>query len=163
MEIKEHIEEIMRYSKSRNMTVSTAESCTGGLIAHYITNVPGASSFFSGGVVAYSNEIKTRVLGVRKDTLEKYGAVSEDCAREMAEGVAKLFKSDFAVATTGIAGPSGGTKDKPVGLVYIGYYILGEITVERKIFTGNREEIKEKIAKRAIEELDRKMVYTLKL
>ncbi len=138
----------------KHLTLSTAESCTGGLIAHKITNIPGASRYFLGGVVAYSNEAKMKILGVSSSTLRVHGAVSEECAAEMAIGVARLFNASVGVSTTGIAGPSGGTKEKPVGLVYIGYYLEGESIVQRHLFNGSREEIKNKIATRALETLN---------
>ncbi|MDZ7374015.1 MAG: competence/damage-inducible protein A [candidate division KSB1 bacterium] len=102
-------------------TVSTAESCTGGLLAHRLTNVAGSSTYFERGVVAYSNQAKVQLLGVREETLRTYGAVSEPTAIEMAEGVRRISGTDFGVSTTGIAGPGGGTPEKPVGLVYIGF------------------------------------------
>ncbi|MDD2774211.1 MAG: CinA family nicotinamide mononucleotide deamidase-related protein [Elusimicrobiales bacterium] len=105
--------------KKRGWTLATAESCTGGLISHLITNVPGSSEYFLGGTAAYSNAAKMKILGVKKTTLKKHGAVSAECALEMARGAKKLFGADCAVSTTGIAGPGGGTPQKPVGLVYI--------------------------------------------
>jgi len=132
------------------LTISVAESCTGGLLGSKITDVPGSSRYFLGGVVAYSNEAKINILGVSRQTIERFGAVSEECAREMVIGVAHLFHSDFAVSTTGIAGPSGGSEEKPVGLVYIGIFHRGRVEVHRKIFSGSRTEIKEKIAEEAI-------------
>ncbi len=137
-----------------NLTMAIAESCTGGLIAHKITNIPGASRYFLGGVVAYSNEAKIKILGVSSNTLRVHGVVSEECAREMAIRVARLFNASVGISTTGIAGPSGGTKEKPVGLVYIGYYLEGESIVQRHLFNGTREEIKNKIASKALETLD---------
>ncbi len=103
----------------KGLTVSTAESCTGGNIAHKITTVPGSSAYFKGSVVAYSNEVKINILGVPEKIIEKFGAVSEQTVIRMAEGVRKLMKTDFSVATSGIAGPSGGTPEKPVGTVWI--------------------------------------------
>ena len=149
MKSEEKIGEIL---KRRGLKISVAESCTGGLVGSKITDAPGASSYFLGGVIAYSNEIKMDILGVKKETLENFGAVSEECAREMAIGVSNLFKSDVAIATTGIAGPSGGSKDKPVGLVYIAIKIGEELEVRKYVFKGKRTEIKEKIANRAIQD-----------
>ena len=111
---------LVRLLHSRGLTVATAESCTGGLIAKRITEIPGASEVFGLGAVCYMNEIKTRVLGVSAQTLEKYGAVSPETAREMAEGARRVSGADIAISTTGVAGPGGGTPEKPVGLVYIG-------------------------------------------
>ncbi len=100
-------------------TISTAESCTGGLLGHRFTNVPGSSTYYLGGVVSYSNDMKMKTLGVQENTLQEFGAVSKQTATEMAQGVRDLFGSDLAIAVTGIAGPGGGTAEKPVGLVYI--------------------------------------------
>ena len=107
--------------KSRGLTISTAESCTGGLIAKTITDISGASSVFWGGVVSYDNSVKERALSVKHETLEAYGAVSYQTACEMAKGVRALCNTDIGISTTGIAGPSGGTPTKPVGTVYIGF------------------------------------------
>jgi nicotinamide-nucleotide amidase len=100
-------------------TISTAESCTGGLLGHRFTNVPGSSTYYLGGVVSYSNDMKMKTLGVQENTLQEFGAVSKQTATEMAQGVRDHFGSDLAIAVTGIAGPGGGTAEKPVGLVYI--------------------------------------------
>ncbi|MFO8050688.1 MAG: nicotinamide-nucleotide amidohydrolase family protein [Thermoplasmatota archaeon] len=103
----------------KKIWLSTAESCTGGLISSRITDVPGASECFKGGVVSYSNWVKIEVLGVQESTLREYGAVSRECAREMSRGAMRVLGSDLSVAVTGIAGPGGGTREKPVGTVYI--------------------------------------------
>lgn len=137
----------------KNLTISTAESCTGGLVSATLINYPGISSVFMEGCVTYSNESKINRLGVSPDTLEVYGAVSEETAREMAEGIAKNFNTNVAISTTGIAGPEGGTSEKPVGLVYIGIYINGETTVNKYILHGNREEIRIRATKNAINDL----------
>ena len=114
------MEEVVgRLLAARGLKLSTAESCSGGLIGDRITDVPGSSVYYSGGIVAYSNDLKERLLGVGSNTLQRFGAVSEETAREMAEGALRTAKTDFAVATTGIAGPDGGTVDKPVGTVAI--------------------------------------------
>ena len=107
--------------KDKKLTIACAESCTGGLVAKTITDVGGCSSVFLGGVVSYANEIKEKVLGVKCETLKKYGAVSEFTAMEMADGVRRLCNSDIGISTTGIAGPGGGTEEKPVGTVYVGF------------------------------------------
>ena len=109
--------------KSKGLTLSCAESCTGGLIAKSITDISGCSSVFYGGVVSYDNSVKMNVLGVKEETLNEYGAVSFQTAEEMALGVKKALKTDIGISTTGIAGPSGGTRGKPVGTVYIGIAI----------------------------------------
>lgn len=106
--------------KQRGLTLSTAESCTGGLVAKSITDVSGCSSVFYGGVVSYDNSVKQGVLGVKEETLNTYGAVSYETAREMAQGVRRALNTDIGISTTGIAGPGGGTPAKPVGTVYIG-------------------------------------------
>ena len=131
-------------------SLAVAESCTGGLLASRITDVPGSSRYFIGGIVAYSNEVKIKILGVHRETIERHGAVSEECAREMALGVAHLLNADLAISTTGIAGPTGGTEEKPVGTVYIGIFHRGKLRVEKRRFEGTREEIKEKIVSEAL-------------
>ena len=120
-------------------TLSTAESCTGGNIAHFITSNPGSSAYFVGSVVAYSNEIKKQLLGVSAESLEKYGAVSEQVAREMATGVKKQMQTDYAVSTTGIAGPDGGTEEKPVGTVWVAVAGKNEVVAKKFNFLHNRE------------------------
>ncbi len=124
-----------RVLRKRNLTIATAESCTGGHIAHKITSVPGASDYYRGSVVAYANEVKARVLGVSEADLRAHGAVSEPVARQMAEGARRVIGTDLAVSTTGIAGPSGGTPEKPVGTVWIGAS-LGDKTIARKYRFG---------------------------
>ena len=114
----------------RKLHVTTAESCTGGLIAGTLVNVAGASDVLNEGYVTYSNEAKERLIHVSHETLETYGAVSEQTAHEMAEGAAKAANADAALSATGIAGPGGGTEEKPVGLVYIGCYLNGKTTVK---------------------------------
>ena len=132
------------------LTLATAESCTGGLIAHRITNVPGASDFFLGGVVAYSNEAKVRLLGVDAETIAAHGAVSEVVARQMAEGARARFGADVGIGVTGIAGPGGGTPEKPVGLVFICLAGKGKTIVARNEFSGSREEIKRRSAEKGL-------------
>ena len=135
---------------AEKLTITTAESCTGGLIAGTIVNVAGASDVLNEGYVTYSNEAKERLVGVSHETLEAYGAVSEQTAREMAEGAAKAAHADVALSSTGIAGPGGGTAEKPVGLVYIGCAVNGEVTVREYRFTGNREKNRDYAVARAI-------------
>ena len=124
--------------KSKNKTLCTAESCTGGEIAHLITRVAGSSSYYQGSVIAYSNTVKTQLLGVQKETIEKSGAVSEQTVKEMAEGARKLFKTDFALATSGIAGPDGGTEDKPVGTLWIAVASENGVVTEKRTFGNDR-------------------------
>lgn len=133
-------ESVVELLAQKKMTVTTAESCTGGLIAGTLVNVAGASDVLNEGYVTYSNEAKERLVGVKHETLEEYGAVSEQIAREMAEGAARAAKADAALSATGIAGPGGGTEEKPVGLVYIGCYVNGETTVKECRFEGSRME-----------------------
>lgn len=135
------------------LTISIAESCTGGLVSSTFINYPGISSVFMEGCITYSNESKIKRLGVNPNTLDIYGAVSEETAIEMVEGIAKNFNTNVAISTTGIAGPDGGSIEKPVGLVYIGIYINGNTTVKKYIFNGNREEIRLKATKNAINDL----------
>lgn len=145
------IEHIVKSLQTHKKTISTAESCTGGLIASMITSISGSSEIFNGGVVSYSNDIKRSWLGVSKDTIEKFGAVSELCVREMLEGVLNASLSDFALATSGIAGPTGDTKEKPVGTVFVGARARnGEIIVERLLLRGDRAYIQKQSAYHAI-------------
>lgn len=138
---------------SRNLNIATAESCTGGLLAGKLINAPGISSVFLEGAITYSNEAKIKRLNVRKDTLDKFGAVSEEVAREMAEGIAKAAEAKIGVATTGIAGPGGGTESKPVGLVYVGIYYNNETFVKRLNLSGNRDRIRNRAVMEAIDML----------
>ena len=132
------------------LTLSTAESCTSGLVAHGITNVPGSSAYYKGGINSYANSAKTDVLGVPKEIVEKYGAVSHECAHEMALAAARLFKTDCSISVTGIAGPDGGTAEKPVGLVYTGINIRGNVEVHKTNFPGIRENIRVRSAQTAL-------------
>jgi len=124
------------------LTIGAVESATGGRIVDRITNVPGSSDYFKGSVVAYSNEAKIALLGVKKATIENYGAVSEQTALEMAQGGRKLLDVDICVSDTGIAGPSGDTPAKPVGLFYLGLAAEGESLSQKHVFQGNREKNK---------------------
>lgn len=133
-------ENIVKELQKRGYTISTAESCTGGLLAGRILNVSGASEVYNEGHITYSNEAKQRILGVSHETLATYGAVSRQTAAEMAKGAARVANADVGLSTTGIAGPGGGTPEKPVGLVYVGCYINGNVVVEECRFDGNREE-----------------------
>ena len=133
-------------SGKKALTISTAESCTGGMIASKLIEVPGISENFIEGIVSYSNEAKIKRLKVKKETLEKYGAVSEEVAREMLEGL----KTDIGISTTGIAGPGGGTKDKPVGLVYIGIKVKDEVKIFRRELKGDRNKIRQRAMMHAL-------------
>lgn len=136
--------------QANDLTVTCAESCTGGLLSARLINVPGVSDMYKSGIVTYSNKAKRRFLGVKKTTLQKYGAVSEQTAEEMAKGAALLTKADVSVAVTGIAGPDGGTEEKPVGLVYIACNVKGKITVKRYRFSGNRSKVRESTVSAAL-------------
>ena len=133
-------EKIVQELLKRKYTLTTAESCTGGFLAGRILNVSGASGVYNEGHITYSNEAKERLLGVSHETLEQFGAVSYQTAKEMAEGAKKVANADVGLSTTGIAGPTGGTKDKPVGLIYVGCAVHGQTLVKECRFSGNREE-----------------------
>jgi len=132
------------------LTIGTIESATGGRIADSLTNVPGSSDYFKGSLVAYSNEVKINVLGVRKATIEDYGAVSEQTAVEMAEGGRKLLDVDICISDTGIAGPSGATVEKPVGLFYLGLAAEDESLSQKHVFQGDREQNKQDATEAAL-------------
>jgi len=133
-----------------NRSLALAESCSGGLISHRITQVPGSSRFFLGAVVAYSNHLKSTLINVNEKSLKKFGAVSEQVAIEMAEGIKNISGSDFACAVTGIAGPGGGSSEKPLGLVYIAFMSKKENNCFKFNFTGSREDIKLKTSNEAL-------------
>jgi nicotinamide-nucleotide amidase len=137
-------ETLVSILQEKDLTLSIAESCTGGLLSGRIINCSGVSSVYKEGFITYSNEAKKKYLDVREDTLDKYGAVSEETAREMVEGLINNCNTSTAIAVTGIAGPTGGNEDKPVGLVYIGVYYNGNITVKRCNFSGNRQKIRDR-------------------
>jgi len=149
--VKRPIEtDIIKILKKKKITLAVAESCTGGLIAHRITNIPGSSACFAGGVIAYSDKVKTAVLGVKARTIKTRGAVSRETAIEMAKGVRRRLKTTAAVAITGIAGPTGATTKKPVGLAYISF-VAGKTIRTRKVrFKGSRTELKERFAEAAL-------------
>lgn len=143
--------EIGQLLRQKGLTLGTVESGTGGLISHLITNIPGSSDYFKGGVVSYANEIKMKVTGVEESTLQRYGAVSAQTAEEMAQGGRKLLNVDICVADTGIAGPGGATPGKPVGLFYLGLSHKGGTCSRRHQFSGTRREIKQSTARVALE------------
>ena len=134
--------EIVQKLIEKGITIATAESCTGGKISSTITDVPGSSSIFGYGMVTYSNEAKMKILGVKEETLKRVGAVSEEIAFEMAEGLKNLSGADVAVSVTGIAGPGGGSIEKPVGLVYMGLAYGDQVFIKKNLFSGNRDEIR---------------------
>ena len=140
---------------TRGETLGTAESCTGGLIAALITSLPGSSAWFKGGITAYANEIKTALLGVPEDVLATHGAVSEATALAMAQGAIKNLRVSHSLAVTGIAGPDGGSPDKPVGTVWLAWCVAGQATARRFLFTGDRAAVRDQAAQAALEELVR--------
>lgn len=136
--------------KKKNLSIATAESCTGGLLAHLLTNISGSSEYFERGVVTYSNISKIELLGIPKETIKDYGAVSEETATAMAIGIKERSNVNIGISTTGIAGPTGGTKEKPVGLVYIGIATSKNTQVKRFIFSENRLQNKERTCNEAL-------------
>ncbi|MGB9640768.1 MAG: CinA family protein [Anaerolineales bacterium] len=142
--------EIAPLLRSLNWTLSLAESCTGGLISHRVTNIPGSSDYYIGGVNSYTNAVKHKLLGVQNETLTKYGAVSEQTVREMATGARALFQSDVSIAVSGIAGPSGGSPQKPVGTVWIGLAVHDSLDAQVFHFIGDRLAIKNQSAEMAL-------------
>ncbi|MDI6793365.1 MAG: CinA family protein [bacterium] len=153
---------ISQILRERKLTIGIAESCTGGLISHQFTNIPGSSDYFRGGVVAYSNEVKIKVLGVRPEVIQRFGAVSRETARAMAIGVAGLLETDSGLGVTGIAGPSGGTEEKPVGLVYIAFCLRGEVMVRQFNFTGDRRDIKNQTATEAFRLIEEELIKEIR-
>nr|WP_315035014.1 nicotinamide-nucleotide amidohydrolase family protein [uncultured Lachnoanaerobaculum sp.] len=134
---------VVNLLEKNELTISTAESCTGGLLAGRLINVPGVSDVYKEGFITYTNKAKRKTLGVNKSTLKKYGAVSEQTAKEMAVGAALAADTDISISVTGIAGPDGGTNEKPVGLVYIGVCIRDTVHVEEFRFSGDRANVRE--------------------
>jgi nicotinamide-nucleotide amidase len=134
----------------RKETITTAESCTGGNIAHLITLVAGSSRYYKGSVVSYANEVKENLLGVQKKSLEEFGAVSEEVVRQMAEGARKLMKTDYAIATSGIAGPDGGSDEKPIGTVWIAVSGKEKCVAKKFLFNTTRENFIERTSNQAI-------------
>ena len=141
----------------QNLSISVAESCSGGLLAGRLINYPGISKVFKEGFITYSNESKINTLGVDSKILSKYGAVSEEVAKQMAKGAADRAKSDVALSITGIAGPDGGTDEKPVGLVYIGLYLLGEVKVMKMDSWGSRDNVRRRAVSQALDMLRREL------
>lgn len=135
-------EEVVQLLIRKNLSITTAESCTGGLIAGTLVNVAGVSGQFQEGYITYSNEAKEKLLGVSHETLVEFGAVSSQTAEEMARGVRNAAEADISIVSTGIAGPDGGTEDKPVGLVYLACCYKEQVVVEQHIFKGNRQMVR---------------------
>jgi len=153
-------EVVVKLLVQRNQTLAVAESCTGGLLANRITNVPGASAIFSAGYVCYANQSKIAMLNLDSQLIEKHGAVSEQVARALAEHARACAKSDYALATTGVAGPSGGSPEKPVGTVYIALAGPGETIVKKLFFPTDRETFKLIATQAALELLRKKLIAT---
>ena len=149
---------VVKLLKKYDLTMTTAESCTGGLLAGRIINVPGASEVYNEGFITYSNKAKRKYLDVSKSTLKKYGAVSEQTAREMATGGVFATDSDACVAVTGLAGPDGGSEEKPVGLVYIATYMKDKVNVQKYQFKGNRAKIREQAVVKGLDLLRRSIL-----
>lgn len=144
---------VLNEARLKGLRVSCAESCTGGLVGAALTEIAGSSGVFNGSAVTYSNEAKIALLGVKAETLEKFGAVSGECAREMAEGSRRVFNADAAVSVTGIAGPDGGSDAKPVGTVWFGVATREGSRAVKKLLTGNRAEIRAEAVNVALSEL----------
>ncbi len=152
-------QELVTLLTERGLTITTAESCTGGLVAAAITDISGSSAVFERGIISYANSAKMELLGVREATLAAHGAVSGEVAQEMAEGARKEAGADVAVSITGIAGPTGGTAHKPVGLVFIGVGTANITGASRHQFSGNRQEIRQQAVLAALE----RVITTLRL
>ena len=152
------LEDFHKVALEAGITIGTAESCTGGLVGKILTDLGGSSGYYQGGIISYANAVKEQVLGVSSDTLATYGAVSEETATEMVEGVFRVLRADYAIATTGIAGPGGGSQEKPVGLVYIGIGTPRGITVYKEIFIGDRTSIRKSVAERAIQYVYKELI-----
>lgn len=148
--LEETLGSILRES---NLTLATAESCTGGLLGHLVTNVPGSSDYYLGGMVTYSNDAKERLLGVNPETLESHGAVSQETVLEMAEAARLAFDAGIGVSISGVAGPTGGTPEKPIGLVWIGLSATRYTRAWEHHFPGDRLEVKERSARAALQHL----------
>ncbi|UCD05080.1 MAG: nicotinamide-nucleotide amidohydrolase family protein [candidate division WOR-3 bacterium] len=143
--------EVGKMLLEKRLSLSVCESCTGGMLGAAITSIPGSSRYFAGGVIAYSDAVKKNIVGVKRSTLERYGAVSAQTAREMARGVKNKLKTDVGVAITGIAGPGGGTAKKPVGLVYIAVAHGKRMRAERFVFAGGRQNVRRSSLRKAFD------------
>lgn len=146
-------EKIINVAKANGIKIALAESCTGGMIAASITDVPGSSDVLQGSAVTYSNEAKEKLLGVGRDIIIKAGAVSRECAAQMADGARKIYRADLALSVTGIAGPGGGTPEKPVGTVWFGYSSAGKEETFVRRFLGTRDDVRRATVKTALEYL----------
>ncbi len=153
-EISRQLGETLR---NKGLTISTAESCTGGLIGHYLTMISGSSAYYKGSVVSYCNEIKMGVLGVKKESIDAHTEVSGEVAREMADGVCRIMGTDISVSTTGIAGPTGALPGQPVGTVWIGTRFGGMTSAASYHFEGDRESVIEQAATKALDIINKKL------
>lgn len=151
MRIEELAKRLLLQLNSRGMTLATAESCTGGGIGHVLTAIPGSSAVYLGGVISYANSVKEQVLGVPQEVLATVGAVSEETARAMAEGICRLLGADLGIAVTGIAGPAADGTDKPVGLVYIAVSTADSTRVTENHFSGDREAVRNQTIQAALD------------
>lgn len=152
MQFEKSVEEkVVELLLEKGFTITCAESCTGGLVCGKLVNVSGVSEVLKSSVVTYAEEAKMKFLGVKKETLDLYGVVSAETVCEMAEGALQLAEADVALSVTGIAGPGGGSVQKPVGLVYMACNIRGDVTVKRHVFSGDREQIREKSVQTVLE------------
>ena len=155
---KNIIEDIFYHVKEQKLSLAAAESCTGGMISSKITDVPGASAVFKGSIIAYSNEVKEKLLNVGKTTLERHGAVSKECALEMVEGCCNTLNATVGIAVTGIAGPEGGTPEKPVGLVFIAVKVKNKTTVTSYNVKGDRTKVRERTCSYAFNDLRKLLI-----
>ena len=147
-------EKLVQLLIAKKLTCATAESCTGGGVGYSITAVPGSGAVFKGGIISYDNEVKEHQLGVPQEILSTFGAVSSQCAAKMAENVRNLMQSDLAVSVTGLAGPGGGSAEKPVGLVWFGISTKNKTKTEKKLFSGDREAVRLASIEQALQLLD---------
>lgn len=144
------VKQLAKLLEEKGLTLSTAESCTGGGIGSWLTSLPGSSAWYLGGYICYSDAAKIRDLSVKPESIKEYGAVSEEVAAEMAIGAAKNMKSDLAISVTGIAGPAGGTEEKPVGTVCFGWQVKDKIHTEINLFSGDRADVQRQSIQRAL-------------
>lgn len=151
---------VIRLLSAAEKTLTVAESCTGGYLAHRLTNVPGASQVFDSGLIVYSNESKMRLLGVSPVILQEHGAVSENTAKEMADGARRIAKTDYAISVTGIAGPTGGTSEKPVGTAFVGLADAQSTMARQCHYPGEREAFKQRVSQQALDLLRRRLLWT---
>ncbi|MFW9939644.1 MAG: CinA family protein [Candidatus Thorarchaeota archaeon] len=156
MDILERLDNIIKTYTTRDLKIAVAESCTGGYISHMITNIPGASKVFERGIVCYSNQAKIELLNVGRKSLEIHGAVSENVVKQLANNIRILSNVDIGIGISGIAGPTGGTPEKPVGTVYIGFSTKDEMYVNRYNFSADRATFKKLVLEKIIERLEQK-------